>query len=83
MLAWTAKPSPPHQSLGHAAPDGRLEHLAQQVAVSEMSVRVPGEREMVGHGAVQPQSTEPAKREDLQELEPIEDKRNQGESCDD
>jgi hypothetical protein len=46
------------QPLGQAAPHGRLEHLAQQVAVAETAVPVLREGRMVRHRAVEPKPAE-------------------------
>ena len=48
------------QPLGDAARHGRLEQLAQQIAVAEAAVPVLGEGRVVGHIAFQPEPAEPA-----------------------
>src|SRR6266446_5447058 len=49
MLSIDGKALAAHQSLGHAAPHGRLEYLAQQIAVAEAAVSVLREGRMVRH----------------------------------
>ena len=48
-----------NQSLGHAALHGRLEHLAQQIALAEATVPVLREGRVVGHRAIEPEPAEP------------------------
>jgi len=54
------EPVPTNQPFHHAAPDHRLEHLAQQVAVAEAAMPVLGEGRVVRHVAVEAEPTEPA-----------------------
>jgi hypothetical protein len=50
----------PHQSFSHAALDGHLEELAQQVAVAEPAVPVLGEGGVIGHRPLEIEPAEPA-----------------------
>jgi hypothetical protein len=52
-----------HQLFGHAATDCDLEHLAQEIAVTEAAVTVLGKGGVIGHVALQPQAAEPAIRQ--------------------
>lgn len=51
------------QPFGHAAAHRRLEHLAQQIAVAEAAVSVPGEGRVIRHRAIEAQPAEPAVRQ--------------------
>jgi hypothetical protein len=47
-----------HQPLCHAALNDALEHITQEIALSEAAVAVLGKRRMIGDVAIEPQSTE-------------------------
>src|SRR5205814_2202000 len=62
-LASTAKPSRADQALIDAPLQHRLEQAPQQIAVAEAAVAVLREGRMIGHFAVETQSTKPAIRQ--------------------